>query len=55
MTVNYYSMTVNYLGVLTLEIIGFFLPQKFTMVNYRRIFITLAPGGSSPRTTVEPT
>jgi hypothetical protein len=37
MTVNYWSMTVNYRGILTLEIIGFFiaviyhatLPQYF--------------------------
>jgi hypothetical protein len=35
MTVHYCNMTVNYCGILTLEMIGF-----FTMVNYRGIFIT---------------
>jgi hypothetical protein len=42
--VNNCSMTVNYHGILTLEIIGFFT------ADYRGIFITLAPGarGSSP-------
>jgi hypothetical protein len=35
-------MTVNHRSILTLEIKGFFI----TMVNYRGIFITLAPGGS---------
>jgi hypothetical protein len=43
MMVNNCSMTVNYHGILTLEIIGF-LPEYFTMVNYHGIFITLAPG-----------
>jgi hypothetical protein len=32
-------MTENYRSILTLEIIGF-----FTLVNYRGIFTTLAPG-----------
>ncbi len=43
MMVNYFYMTVNYLDILTLEIIGF-----FTAVIYHgkllQYFIALAPG-----------
>jgi hypothetical protein len=43
MAVNYCSMTANYHGILTLEIIGFFTAVIYHK-NYRNRFITLGPG-----------
>jgi hypothetical protein len=37
------TLAVNYRGIWSLENVGF-LQRQFTMVNYRSIFIRLAPG-----------
>jgi hypothetical protein len=43
-------MTVNYFGILTLEIIGFFTAVIY---HYRGIFITLGPGAAGERKMVK--